>query len=637
MFEPKIVALLPNHHLMDNMQAVQEKMGVDFPKYHKQVQEALVLARKSVQEGAKVIISRGLTAEYLRKFLDVPVVEIEYDFFQFAEAMRRALRFSDAVAVIGFIDAYRLAEQAVEYVRREGQDIRVRILETSAQIEDTVRDLGEEGFRVFVGGNTVVRNARALGYEGVYVEPNEKVIQAAIEKAQYELRIYLDREEKFKTIQAIVNCAANGIFAVDGTGAVTVANPMARKHLLAASPGTAYPASIKDIMPGSKLLATIKSGQPMDEDFVTIGGTELVMSSAPVIVDGQIRGAVATIQEIGQIQDLDQKIRKKKLHKGHIALKTFSDILGESEAMKTCKRTALHFAGVDGTVLILGKTGTGKEVFAQSIHNASRRAQKPFVAVNCAALPSSLLESELFGYAKGAFTGARTEGKAGIFELAHTGTIFLDEISEIPPEVQARLLRVVQEREITRIGDDKVIPVDVRIIAATNRDLLEEVREHRFREDLYYRLSVLELNLPPLSRRRQDIPDLARHFIASACLSAGRPCVEAQDEAIDILKTLPLNGNVRELANIVEKTLVMANFKAFDLAAVRQAARLEEPPEEEPTMGSPGPCGRLAAAEKALILQALEECRGNRTAAAQSLGISPTTLWRRLKALRACP
>ncbi|TXT47502.1 MAG: sigma-54 factor interaction region [Spirochaetes bacterium] len=260
MFEPKIVALLPNHHLMDNLQAVQEKMGVDFPKYHKQVQEALVLARKSVQEGAKVIISRGLTAEYLRKFLDVPVVEIEYDFFQFAEAMRRALRFSDAVAVIGFIDAYRLAEQAVEYVRREGQDIRVRILETSAQIEDTVRDLGEEGFRVFVGGNTVVRNARALGYEGVYVEPNEKVIQAAIEKAQYELRIYLDREEKFKTIQAIVNCAANGIFAVDGTGAVTEANPMARKHLLAASPGTAYPASIKDIMPGSKLLATIKSG-----------------------------------------------------------------------------------------------------------------------------------------------------------------------------------------------------------------------------------------------------------------------------------------------------------------------------------------------------------------------------------------
>jgi transcriptional regulator with PAS, ATPase and Fis domain len=541
--------------------------------------------------------------------------------------------------VIGFIDAYRLAELAVGYVRSEGQDIRVRILETSAQIEDTVRDFGEEGFRVFVGGNTVVRNARALGYEGVYVEPNEKVIQAAIEKAQYELRLYLDREEKFKTIQAIVNCAANGIFAVDGSGAVTVANPMAMKHLSAARPEAAYPASIKDILPGSKLLETIKSGQPMNEDFVTIGGTELVMSSAPVIVDGQIRGAVATIQEIGQIQDLDHKIRKKKLHKGHIALKTFSDIIGESETMKTCKRTALHFAAVDGTVLILGKTGTGKEVFAQSIHNASRRAQNPFVAVNCAALPSSLLESELFGYAKGAFTGARIEGKAGIFELAHTGTIFLDEISEIPPEVQARLLRVVQEREITRIGDDKVIPVDVRIIAS-NRDLLREVREHRFREDLYYRLSVLELDLPPLSRRREDIPDLARHFVSSACLGAGRPPVEAEAEAIEILKTLPLAGNVRELANIVEKTLVMANFKAFDLAAVRQAITMRTPDAwdgAEASQIEAVPCGRLAEAEKAMILQALDACAGNRAAAAQRLGISPTTLWRRLKSLRACP
>ena len=631
MVEPRIVAILPNSHLVDNLGVVQERLNLDFPKFHKQVKEALVVARESIRVGAKVIISRGLTAEYLRQYLDVPVVEIEYDFFQFAEAMRRALRISKQTAVIGFIESYRLAERAVDYVRREDETILVKILETSAQVEDCIRDLIDKGVSVFIGGNTVVRTARSLGYEGVYVESSEKVIEAAVEKALYELRIYLDREEKFETIQAIVNCSTNGIFAVDGNGVVTVANPFAQRYLRGVSDG--YPTNIKEILPGSRLLETIKTGEPVSEDFFSLGGSEVVMSAAPVIVSGEIRGAVATIQEIGQIQDLDQKIRKKLLHKGHIAQKTFSDIIGESKAIQGCKHAAFQYASVDSTVLILGKTGTGKEVFAQSIHNASRRASKPFVAVNCAALPSSLLESELFGYAKGAFTGARNEGKAGIFELAHTGTIFLDEISEVPPEVQARLLRVVQEKEITRIGDDRVIPVDVRILAATNRDLLNEVASGRFREDLYYRLSVLELRLPELRDRREDIPALVKQFVAQLCQGASRLPLEPHAEAVEFLKALPLRGNVRELANLIEKTLVMANFQEFSLEAVRSAAGASAASGGQPPSAVEYACNCLDDMEKAMILKTMKECGGNRAAASRRLGISPTTLWRRLKAI----
>lgn len=655
MNEAKIVAILPNNHLTQGVAAAQNRMGIEFPIHHRQVHEALVLARETIRNGVKVIISRGLTAEYLRKNLDIPVVEIEYDFFQFAEAMRRALSLSKNVAVIGLIDVYHLADRAVDYVKREGERIQVRILESPADIEDCIRDLAELGFAAFIGGNTVVRTARALGHEGVYVEPDEKVIETAIEKACYELRIYLEREEKFEMTQAIINCATNGIFAVDGNGAVTLANPLARKHIQGDRP-PGYPLLVRDIMPGSKLLDTIRTGEPASEDFITLGGTELVMNAASVVVDGEIRGAVATIQEIGQIQDLDHKIRKKLLHKGHIAQKHFSDIIGRSPAMRAAIDAATSFAAVDSTILILGKTGTGKEVFAQSIHNASRRAAQPFVAVNCAALPSSLLESELFGYAKGAFTGARTEGKAGIFELAHSGTIFLDEISEIPPEVQARLLRVVQEKEITRIGDDKVIPVDVRILAASNRNLLEEVAAHRFREDLYYRLAVLELRLPALVERRDDIPDLVRHFVRSTCLSAGRTPIEVQNDALALLQTLPLPGNVRELCNIVEKTLVMSNFGRFDRAGLENAifhhlnanhshnasVDLTTPVRARPERGNapdadPSPGASLAEMERSMILRTLEACDGNRNATARRLGISPTTLWRRLKDLGVCP
>ena len=636
MTETKIMAILPNSMLVDKLRQVQLRVGFEFPIFHKQLDEALELARTSIRQGTKVIISRGLTATYLRNYLDIPVVEIEYDIFQFAYALRKALELSSNVAIVGFIDAYRLSERAIEFVKKSDDRIQVKFLSDASQVESTVNGLGEEGVRVFIGGNTVVMEARVRGYQGVLVEPDEKLIEAAIAKAIYELRIYLDREEKFEMIQAIINCASNGIFAVDSHGDVSVANPLARKYLRISDPDSSG-TSIRELLPQSKLLSTITTGQPAADDFITIGDVELVMNSAPVIVDGEIRGAVATVQEVGQIQDLDHKIRKKMLHKGHTAQKTFADIIGDSVIMKECKKAAQNFARVDSTVLILGKTGTGKEVFAQSIHNASRRAANPFVAVNCAALPSSLLESELFGYTKGAFTGARNEGKAGIFELAHTGTIFLDEISEVPSDVQARLLRVVQEKEITRIGDDKVIPVDVRILAATNRDLAKEVRENRFREDLYYRLGVLELYLPQLSERREDIPALVHHFVKSICAGASMPPVPVSREAVEMLMSLPLKGNVRQLCNIVEKALVISNFGVFDGVSVRKAAPVQESTDNTAaSLPQSVRSGTITDMEREMIVRALEECGGNRVSAARQLGISPTTLWRRLKNTEPC-
>jgi len=625
--ENRIIAILPNSRLEDKLVAVQERLGVYFPIYQMQTEDAVQLAKEKVSNGAKVIISRGMTANYLRTNLDVPVVEIKYDFFHFAYALRKALSITNEVAIIGFIDAYRLAKRAVEFVQGEGEKIHVVILPDGSQIEDNINSLSEIGIKTFVGGNLVVSTAKRKGYNCVLVEADERVVEEAIINAQYELRIHIEQEEKVELIQSIISSTSNGIFALNRNWDIVAANPIALKYLQIK--GTRqYGEAIRELFK-----ETIETGEHVTGDLITLGDYEIVMNSSPIVVEKELRGAVIMMQETSHIKDLDFKIRKKQMYKGHVARKTFDDIIGESSAIKLCKKKAIQYAKVDSTILIQGSTGTGKEIFAQSIHNASLRASKPFVAINCAALPPSLLESELFGYVKGAFSGANSEGKAGIFEIAHTGTIFLDEISEASLDVQARLLRVIQEKEITRIGDDKVIPVDVRILTATNRDLLQEISNKKFREDLFYRLSVLELKLPALSERKDDIPVLAKHIAKEISSRMCLKKVHVTSDAIKVLESIPLEGNVRQLSNIIERALVISNFTVVDEDCVIEAVGLNRNNQnvQECKIENIFENATLEDMERILIKRALEDSKGNRQAAADKLGISLSTLWRRLK------
>lgn len=630
--ENRIIAILPNSRLKDKLVAVQERLGVYFPIYQMQTEDAVQLAKEKVSNGAKVIISRGMTANYLRTNLDVPVVEIKYDFFHFAYALRKALSITNEVAIIGFIDAYRLAKRAVEFVQGEGEKIHVVILPDGSQIEDNINSLSEIGVKTFVGGNLVVSTAKRKGYNCVLVEADERVVEEAIVNAQYELRIHIEQEEKVELIQSIISSTSNGIFALNRNWDLVAANPIALKYLQIK--GTRqYGEAIRELFKDSQIIQTIETGEHVTGDLITLGDYEIVMNSSPIVVEKELRGAVIMMQETSHIKDLDFKIRKKQMYKGHVARKTFDDIIGESSSIKLCKKKAIQYAKVDSTILIQGSTGTGKEIFAQSIHNASLRASKPFVAINCAALPPSLLESELFGYVKGAFSGANSEGKAGIFEIAHTGTIFLDEISEASLDVQARLLRVIQEKEITRIGDDKVIPVDVRILTATNRDLLQEISNKKFREDLFYRLSVLELKLPALSERKDDIPVLAKHIAKEISSRMCLKKVHVTSDAIKVLESIPLEGNVRQLSNIIERALVISNFTVVDEDCVIEAVGLNRNNQnvQEDKIENIFENATLEDMERILIKRALEDSKGNRQAAADKLGISLSTLWRRLK------
>jgi len=321
----------------------------------------------------------------------------------------------------------------------------------------------------------------------------------------------------------------------------------------------------KDIL--NKKISDLVFSTPSIQSLTDNGGVEnciikhigtsknLVVTKRPIKVDQRICGYVFIIKDKSEIENLENQLRRQFIDRGYIAKYTFEDIIGISENIIDCKNRARKISRIEAPVLILGESGTGKELFAQAIHNESGRNNKPFLGINCASLSSDLLESELFGYEEGAFTGARKGGKKGLFELSHTGSLFLDEIGELPMYMQAKLLRALQEKEVMRIGGIKIIPVDVRIIAATNQNLKLLVKQGKFRKDLYYRLNVLTLDLPPLRERRNDIPTL----IDNVLRQIGAEHKKMDDRLKSILTNHYWDGNIREFRNCIEYMAYMGD------------------------------------------------------------------------------
>jgi len=377
-------------------------------------------------------------------------------------------------------------------------------------------------------------------------------------------------------------------------------------------------------------------------DFATRG-----MVAAPLIHQDEIIGVVEVLNPTGREKFVEQDLeliqifanlaasgavnaqrheRLKRENRGLLeTLQARDQIIGQSQALREVMDLCHRVAKSNATVLLLGETGTGKELNAKAIHNASPRADKPWVAINCAALPETLLESELFGHEAGAFTGA-VGRKLGRFEVADGGTLFLDEIGDLSPAIQIKLLRVLQEREFVRVGGTKTVACDVRIIAATNRDLQQAIKEGAFREDLYYRLNVFPIRLPPLRERREDIPLLVNHFVERASVELNMPQPTVSDEATALLASYHWPGNIRELQNVIERAVLMADGKAIDATHLPREVVGE----------SAGPVvakgdGSLWGYEKAMIVKVLQENNWNQSKAARALGISRDNLRYRIK------
>lgn len=368
-------------------------------------------------------------------------------------------------------------------------------------------------------------------------------------------------------------------------------------------------------------------------------GHHVLVSSAPLVVNGELMGAVSFDQDVTAIVQLNEEVHdaaarihalKKEITKlSPEPSDPFVRLKGRAPAMSRAIGLAQKVASTNATVLIRGESGVGKELFAEAIHIKSQRSEKPFIAINCAAIPSALFESELFGYKGGAFTGADARGSPGKFELANGGTIFLDEIGELPLELQAKLLRVLHNGFFYRVGGTQPVKVDVRIIAATNRNLEEMISEGRFRSDLYYRLNVVTIKIPPLRERTEDIPELVYRFIQGYALQYGQAVPRIEPEAMAALVNYPWPGNVRELRNVLEGVIILDEDKVIgkddllrdifsDRSRLPDAGNLVQAKE---------------ATEREVIKKALSEAGGNKSAVAKRLGISRATLYNKLKLL----
>ncbi|HUW65820.1 MAG TPA: sigma 54-interacting transcriptional regulator [Spirochaetia bacterium] len=455
----------------------------------------------------------------------------------------------------------------------------------------------------------------------------------------YAVNYLLDHIELlYEELSNILQQAPCGILATDGEGVINLVSTYLQRILPAARLGE----RIKDVLPGI----------PFDEivDGVWLGPRKvkhrsqvLLVNGLPIIQDREVKGVVLILQDAAEIdavikhpsdedkqQELSFTVKARliedELYKLNGTKYTIENIIGNSPAIQEIKRKVLQIAQTPSTVLVTGESGTGKEIIVQAVHNASDRFKRPFVKINCAAIPLELAESELFGYEGGGFTGALRHGKPGKFEIADGGTLFLDEIGDMPLPLQGKLLRVIQEREVERVGGIKAKKIDVRIIAATNKDLYKLCKEEKFRKDLLYRLEVLVLNAPPLREHLEDVSPLVYYFVDKFHRKLNKRVVSVNPEVMDYINKYAWPGNVRELENMIHRAVIYAKTDSIQMEDLGIDSRDFKYVRE----------GGLALSDVAreAIIRALEATNGNKSQAAKLLGISRATLYDKLRSVK---
>ncbi len=609
--------------------------------------EAVELARHRVERGqVDVFVSAGSNASLLRRSIDAPVATIVLSGFDILQAVMDARGSASEVGVVTYghtlpeLDAVRhlLNIQVHQYA-----------YQTPEEVKDCIRRLRDHGIGVVVGSSLVVDAAQQAGLQGLLAYSSAS-IRRGFDDALELARVSRLEAGRYEQLNSVLRHLQDPVLAVDLDETVIAINPAMRELIgvTALEPIIGRPLAA---LTNEVSLRTVLGNAQADQGAVIrVQGRDCVANRTPILEQGVMTGASLTLYDAGKIHEADTNLRIQRRSRDNLARHRFEDLTGGSEAFMQAVRLARRYAQTDFGVLIKGESGTGKELFAQAIHNAGGRSRKPFVAVNCAAFPESLLESELFGHEEGAFTGSRRGGKRGLFEAAHTGTLFLDEIGDMPVTLQTRLLRALQERQITRLGSTTAIPIDVRVIAATHRSLDEMVKTGEFRQDLYYRINALPLHLSPLRERESDVIVLAERLLALSARGLNiKESISAQ--VIPLISHRLLSyawpGNVRELENVCDR-LAVSLLDHSGIADLHEdvfrelcpelfdASALLVEPGQIATKASPiknvsngkrlPPAHREAAAR-----QALEKHRGHVGSAADELGISRVTLWRWIK------
>lgn len=607
-------------------QVIEEKKYSNIEVVVADLSYGVKVAKTLVKQGVDIIISRGGTYTMIKKVVDIPVVELKMSSFDILRGFKELINYKGKIGVAGYGNIIYGCEVIGDLLNLNIDRIEI---ENEEKAEILLKKHIDKGVQVFVGDTIANSMANKLNCKSYIIESGIESVISSMQEARRIFKGLQFQREKAERFKTIINFIHDGIISIDQEGRITIFNSIAEK-IFRISEKEAVGKRIESVVKETKLIEVLELGQMNLGEIQDINGSKIVTNRVPIIVDNKVSGVVATFQDITKIQELEHQIRVKLQKKGFIAKYHFEDIVYKSKIMRECIDRAKTYSLYDSPVLILGKSGVGKELFAQSIHNNSKRKNAPFVAINCAAITPNLIESELFGYVEGAFTSAVKGGKPGLFELAHGGTIFLDEIGEMPLELQSKLLRVIQEKEVMRIGDDKVIPIDVRIITSTNKNSKQIIKQGNFREDLYYRINILTLLVPSLNDRSEDIILLSNFFIKKYCTKYFKYISFMSKEAQDYLNSYNYRGNVRELEGMIERSVILCNGDSIDINHIRlEAIEYHNIENTKKTEIKSEDFKSLLRVENEYINEVICHCNGNLSEASKILKINRTTLWRK--------
>lgn len=613
----EILFLIPRNSMDEEQRNYYSRLYPEVMFEFSDPYDPIPLVRQKLQEGIEIVAGRGNTAETIRRsFPKIHVVEIQVTGYDVIRSLGQIDLAGATVAIITNnvnISGLTIFEQLYSF-RIIGY-LKVPF----NKLENAIRNAVLQGAQYILGGALTCRMANEMGIpaRAIPLSIGPECMSNAIHDIKQVQEAIEVEEERQGFLNRLLDSIDEGVISVDLTNKITLVNSNAARTLQI-SPHLAIGKMINDVFP--------QCPTDTNDTLLTVNGNKVLVTRTPVIHAKREYGVIYTLHETSHIESLETHIRREAYErKNYLAHYHFEDLVGKSSALKEAIRIGRSYARTESSVLISGETGSGKEMFAQSIHNASSRYKGAFVAVNCAALPETLLESELFGYVEGAFTGANRKGRAGLFEAAHGGTIFLDEISEISYACQGRLLRVLQEKYIVRLGNQKIIPVDVRVIAATNRNLRELVKQGKFREDLYYRLNVLNLHIPPIRERDQDALILLKYFLKQAGSN-----FSINSDAAELINRYAWRGNVREISNLADRIVATVTAPTIMQEHIVQRLDWYETPLGQSAQTSPLVREKNQEEE---ILKAIKQADGNMGKAADILGIDRSTLWRRMKRL----
>lgn len=632
----QVLFVAPFKKLAEDARLVIEEKFPDKKDLFKVVEadlgEAEGLVKSFIDNGIEVIVSRGGTASLIEAEVNIPIVSVQVTITDVLQAVFKSEVITSNIGIAGFENMIYGCDEIARIFNINFVEV---LIHDSEEAERKILEAKKKGVNLIIGDAVSVKTAEKYGMKANFINSGKQSIYRALQEALLIAKVRRQDEHKAQMIRTIINKSHDGIVAVDKNNKITLFNTEAEKifHRLQYE---VLGKKMKDICIGLDE-RKLKEEQEL---LVNIYNKQYLIKNALVYVKNVNQGSIYTLQNVSEMQRVERNIRKKLSTKGLVAKYYMEDIIGKSDACIKMKNKAKKYALTNSTILITGQSGTGKEMLVQSIHNMSQRAQGPFVAVNCAALPENLLESELFGYVDGAFTGAKRGGRQGMFELAHGGTLFLDEIGEMPLSLQSRILRVLQEREVMPLGSESIIPIDVRIIAATNQNLAQMVNEGKFRSDLYYRLNILRIHMPTLAERRDDIPLLAEQLLYS--MQDINPQIKSiSKEAKFFLQERSWPGNIRQFVNMMERIMLLTDGTVITKESVIAAY---EDDKEEILLGGKVEQGNktglmeeeivnknLAQMEKDFLTKVLAEENYNYSKAAKRLGIHRTTLWRKLK------